>query len=363
MDTLARRLPLVLAFSVGCGAPEPQGELPPVEDLARVQQRWVECVRQTDTGYIDGVPFEITVVTADDKPVEVTTANAYAVMQEAAAADGVSITVVSGFRTYAEQEYLYNCYINCNCNNCNLAAAPGYSNHQSGHALDLNTSSGGVLAWMNAHGADYGFERTVPTEDWHWEWWGGGPGGGPCDETGAGTPCTVDTTGLTGTCMDSGKCASLGGDSTSGYCPGPSNYQCCTSMDPPVEDAGVPDAGGTAGQGGAGGAAGSAGEPGGGAAGEGGVAGAAGAAGAFDAGSDSDGAPGGSGLYYASSEEPDGCACDVAGAPTSGRWGWVAWLCAVGAAVVLRRGRGSAPGGANTHTHCSASEGPIRRFL
>lgn len=343
MDTLARRLPLVLALSVGCGTPEPQGELPPVDDLARVQQRWVDCVRQTDTGYVDGVPFEITVVTADDKPVEVTTANAYAVMQEAAAADGVSITVVSGFRTYDQQEYLYNCYINCNCNNCNLAAPPGYSNHQSGHALDLNTSSGGVLAWLNAHGAEHGFERTVPSEDWHWEWWGGGPGGGPCDETGAGTPCTVDTTGLAGTCMDTGKCASLGGDSTSGYCPGPSNYQCCTSIDPPVEDAGVPDAvvpdaGGTAGEGGAGGSAGSAGEPGGGAAGEGGGAGAAGAAGALDAGSDSDGAPGGAGLSYASSEEPDGCACDVAGAPSAGRWGWVAWLCAVG--VILRRRRG-----------------------
>ena len=25
----------------------------------------------------------------------------------------------------------------CNCNSCNLAAVPGYSNHQSGHALDL----------------------------------------------------------------------------------------------------------------------------------------------------------------------------------------------------------------------------------
>ena len=51
----------------------------------------------------------------------------------------MNLKVVSGFRTMAEQTYFYNCHVNCNCNNCNLAAKPGYSNHQSGHALDLNT--------------------------------------------------------------------------------------------------------------------------------------------------------------------------------------------------------------------------------
>jgi MYXO-CTERM domain-containing protein len=101
-------------------------------------------------------------------------------MAQAAAAKGVNIKVVSGFRTMAEQTYLYNCYIHCNCNNCNLAASPGNSNHQSGHALDLNTSASGVLSWLNAHGGTYGFKRTVASEAWHWEWWGGGPGGGPC---------------------------------------------------------------------------------------------------------------------------------------------------------------------------------------
>ncbi len=105
------------------------------------------------------------------------------------------MSVVSGFRTYEEQEYFYNCYVDCNCNNCNIAVKPGYSHHQSGHALDLNTSSSGVLAWLNAHGAAFGFEATEATEDWHWEWWGGGPGGGPCDSSKRATPCTVAATG------------------------------------------------------------------------------------------------------------------------------------------------------------------------
>ena len=51
----------------------------------------------------------------------------------------------------------------------NLAAPPGYSNHQSGKALDLNTSAKGVYTWLSKHGATYGFRRTVPSEKWHWE--------------------------------------------------------------------------------------------------------------------------------------------------------------------------------------------------
>ena len=51
----------------------------------------------------------------------------------------------------------------------NLAAVPGHSNHQSGHALDLNTSAGGVYSWLANHGHAHGFRRTVPSEKWHWE--------------------------------------------------------------------------------------------------------------------------------------------------------------------------------------------------
>jgi hypothetical protein len=83
----------------------------------------------------------------------------------------------------SEQEYFWMCYDCCCCNSCNLAAQPGYSNHQSGHALDVNTSAPGVYAWLAAHGGEFGFSETVPSENWHWEWWGGGPGGGICDIT------------------------------------------------------------------------------------------------------------------------------------------------------------------------------------
>ncbi|HEY0137848.1 MAG TPA: M15 family metallopeptidase [Nannocystis sp.] len=141
----------------------------------------VNCAESKDTGYMSGNPFEITVVHIDGKPVEKSTANAYWVMREAAAAAGVDMHINSGFRTMSEQQYFYNCYVNCNCNNCNQAAKPGYSNHQSGHALDLNASAPGVYNWLAAHGGAYGFKETVASENWHWEWWGGGPKGGICD--------------------------------------------------------------------------------------------------------------------------------------------------------------------------------------
>ncbi|MBL8954107.1 MAG: FG-GAP repeat protein, partial [Myxococcaceae bacterium] len=128
----------------------------------------------------NGAAFAITVVSADGKPIELATANAYSLMQAAAERAGVPLRVVSGFRTQSEQQYLYACYVNCNCNSCNLAARPGYSNHQSGHALDLNTSAPGVYSWLANNAAAFGFRRTVPSEPWHWEWWGGGPGGGAC---------------------------------------------------------------------------------------------------------------------------------------------------------------------------------------
>ena len=138
------------------------------------------CEVSKETGYVQGSSFEIKVVSVDGKLVERNTANAYYFMAKAAAKDGVQISVVSGFRTMAQQQYLYNCYVNCACNSCNLAAVPGYSNHQSGSALDVNTSSPGVYAWLDQHASAFGFVRTVPSEAWHWEYKGKLPVGGPC---------------------------------------------------------------------------------------------------------------------------------------------------------------------------------------
>jgi D-alanyl-D-alanine carboxypeptidase len=140
----------------------------------------VSCGAHEDTGYQSGTSFPITVVTIDDKPVERSTANAYLAMRDAAAAEGVHIRIVSGFRSMAEQEHLYQCYTTCSCNDCNLAARPGYSNHQSGTALDLNRHDPGVLDWLRAHANGFGFYETVPSEPWHWDYQGSDAPAGPC---------------------------------------------------------------------------------------------------------------------------------------------------------------------------------------
>jgi hypothetical protein len=180
---------LTLAMAIGgCGGgSDPEDEQPPPVVDTVFGEASVNCSSpHAATGYQNGSPMSIELVSADGKPIEIKTASAYHDMQMAAARDGVTLVVVSGFRTYAEQQYLYGCYIHCDCNSCNLAARPGYSNHESGHALDLNTSNGGVYAWLEAHAASYGFHRTVPSEIWHWEYWG--PlRSGPCDHASPGS--------------------------------------------------------------------------------------------------------------------------------------------------------------------------------
>ncbi len=118
-------------------------------------------------GYVNGRRFNLCVTTVDGKLVGVRTARAFLRMRAAARARGIRIGIVSGFRTMAQQRYLYHLYVT---GRGNLAARPGYSNHQSGLALDLNTASGGVYRWLANNGSRFGFRRTVPSEAWHWEY-------------------------------------------------------------------------------------------------------------------------------------------------------------------------------------------------
>lgn len=119
---------------------------------------------RTVQGYNHGVPRTICVVTLQGKLIEVNTARAFMRMQNAARASGISLVLNSGFRTMDQQRYLYDLYRR---GVGNLAAYPGFSNHQSGIALDLGTAAN---SWLISHAASFGFRRTVPSEDWHWEW-------------------------------------------------------------------------------------------------------------------------------------------------------------------------------------------------
>lgn len=115
--------------------------------------------------------------------------SAFNEMKAAAKADGLSLTIVSGFRSYNTQKGLYNRYVNAD----GVAAADtysaraGHSEHQSGLAADLNYvndafawSAEGI--WLADHCYKYGFILRYPQgksdetgykyEPWHFRYVG-----------------------------------------------------------------------------------------------------------------------------------------------------------------------------------------------
>ncbi|HEX4451564.1 MAG TPA: D-alanyl-D-alanine carboxypeptidase family protein [Kofleriaceae bacterium] len=120
-------------------------------------------------GYVEGQKTTIKIVDVDGKDVETHTAKAFRVMQKAAHKAGVKLAIRSGFRSFKKQAELYKDYRR---GRGNLAAPPGYSNHESGRALDLYVTDHHAYDWLREHAGTYGFHRTVPGEAWHWEYLG-----------------------------------------------------------------------------------------------------------------------------------------------------------------------------------------------
>jgi len=118
-------------------------------------------------GYRRGRPMKIEVVTIGWAEVEVKTAKAFLAMQRAAAADGVELYIRSGFRRHENQVWLYQAWRE---GWGNKAARPGFSNHQSGRALDLYVGDPAIRQWLDEHARRFGFQRTVAGEPWHWEY-------------------------------------------------------------------------------------------------------------------------------------------------------------------------------------------------
>jgi hypothetical protein len=79
----------------------------------------------------------------------------------------VLANVVSSYRTREQQAALYQSYLN---GTGNLAAPPGQSNHETGHAVDISSNwlsqNPQVRQWLLAHG----WTNDVSGEPWHWEY-------------------------------------------------------------------------------------------------------------------------------------------------------------------------------------------------
>ena len=121
-------------------------------------------------------------------------AKAWARMQSAAAAEDIHIQAISGYRSTHYQTGIFrrkstrgialNDILAVN-------AAPGFSEHHSGRAIDIGTpgqpaamesfENTAAFAWLQGHAANYGFRMSYPRgnahgisyEPWHWFWIGG----------------------------------------------------------------------------------------------------------------------------------------------------------------------------------------------
>lgn len=99
---------------------------------------------------------------------DLTAADHYIAMRDDAKAQGVILKLNTAYRTMAEQQRLYALY---KAGKGAKAALPGWSNHQMGLALDIESANGSNAAfhWLTANAAKYKFKRTVASEPWHWE--------------------------------------------------------------------------------------------------------------------------------------------------------------------------------------------------
>ena len=142
--------------------------------------------------------------TAVNKTLQTVACDAFLEMQKAAAADGVTVWMQSGYRSVKYQTSLYEkktqYYLNKGYDNAaakEKAAAvvnpPGYSEHNCGLAADLNSpehagldegfENTAAFRWLCAHAGDYGFILRYPKdaadkteiiyEPWHWRYVGG----------------------------------------------------------------------------------------------------------------------------------------------------------------------------------------------
>lgn len=132
------------------------------------------AARQQVWGYINGKPelLELVEVGVDAKGQPLLlrwdAAEAWGALRAAAAAEGVDLQLNSAFRYFEQQQALRALY---EAGKGALAAPAGYSNHQGGVAVDVETEGGSnrAFVWLNVNAARFNFKRTVPAEPWHWE--------------------------------------------------------------------------------------------------------------------------------------------------------------------------------------------------
>lgn len=122
--------------------------------------------------YVDGIMIAnktYTLPGSYDPGIIKEAADALAEMQSAAAADGISLFVVSGYRSYYTQQAVYAGWVSQDGAEKadTYSSRPGHSDHQTGYTFDLNSLSQSFAytkegIWLAEHCADFGFIIRYP---------------------------------------------------------------------------------------------------------------------------------------------------------------------------------------------------------
>ncbi len=96
---------------------------------------------------------------------------AFEKMQTAASEDGLYLYILSGYRSYAEQQYQYNVHVENKGKEYadKVSARPGYSEHQTGLSMDINSTEDSFAdtkeaAWIAQNCTKYGFIVRFPKD-------------------------------------------------------------------------------------------------------------------------------------------------------------------------------------------------------
>lgn len=160
------------------GIPPPETNAP---TTTQPGQNPADCPKDSELQKIDTSKVPVTGKSADGRLRPNTLAKLYEA-QTVAKSQGCTLTVSQAFRSYALQQYFYNCHITRACNNGNAAAAPNCATapHMQGSAVDFGIVGPGCQGKMKSILNSVGWTHWSG-ESWHYEYgtkhWAAHPGG------------------------------------------------------------------------------------------------------------------------------------------------------------------------------------------
>jgi len=160
------------------------GDLGIRQDYGRIHRIFL----QEEANRLDNIPADIY---GREQQMLPPAAKAWHAMREMAAREDIVLQAVSAYRSVAYQANLLRRKLDKGLameKILDVSAAPGYSEHHSGRAIDITSPGAPVLEeafekspafeWLQAHAPAFGFQLSFPRgnrhgvayEPWHWAW-------------------------------------------------------------------------------------------------------------------------------------------------------------------------------------------------